>query len=191
MSKHSIRAGDVAGLLVRLAQLKEKVRGRDRSAEFQRHKNCGKICLDSGRRIGSVSCNLHGRLQSGWFSNLTLPSAPVAIQTPMGSFTSYLLPVSRRTRPPHHCLRAWRAGQISPYEGCVAERRSVRRSVRQGRKEKTALAAASLIDNTIMLTLRFVGTFQSVARVSEKLNAASFAQRDHSGQITRRTCTGT
>ena len=39
-----------------------------RSAEFQRHKNCGKICLDSGRRIGSVSCNLHGRLQSGWFS---------------------------------------------------------------------------------------------------------------------------
>ena len=68
-----------------------------RSAEFQRRKNCGKICLDSGRRIGSVSCNLHGRLQSGWFSNLTLPSAPVAIQTPMGSFTSYLLPVSRRT----------------------------------------------------------------------------------------------
>jgi len=40
---------------------------------------------------GSVSCNLHGRLQSGWFSNLTLPSAPVAIQTPMGSFTSKLL----------------------------------------------------------------------------------------------------
>ena len=57
----------------------------------------GKICLDSGRRIGSVSCNLHGRLQSGWFSNLTLPSAPVAIQTPMGSFTTYSLPVSRRT----------------------------------------------------------------------------------------------
>src|SRR6202789_294243 len=28
MSKHSIRAGDVAGLLVRLAQLKEKARGR-------------------------------------------------------------------------------------------------------------------------------------------------------------------
>jgi hypothetical protein len=28
MSKHSIRAGDVAGLLVRLAQLKEKPRGR-------------------------------------------------------------------------------------------------------------------------------------------------------------------
>ena len=68
-----------------------------RSAEFQRGKNCGKICLDSGRRIGSVSCNLHGRLQSGWFSNLTLPSAPVAIQTPMGSFTTYSLPVSRRT----------------------------------------------------------------------------------------------
>ena len=62
-----------------------------RSAEFQRHKNCGKICLDSARRIGSVSCNLHGRLQSGWFSNLTLPSAPVAIQTPMGSFTSKLV----------------------------------------------------------------------------------------------------
>ena len=47
--------------------------------------------MDSGRRIGSVSCNLHGRLQSGWFSNLTLPSAPVAIQTPMGSFTSKLV----------------------------------------------------------------------------------------------------
>jgi len=28
MSKHSIRAGDVAGLLMRLAQLKEKARGR-------------------------------------------------------------------------------------------------------------------------------------------------------------------
>ena len=28
MSKHSIRAGDVASLLVRLAQLKEKARGR-------------------------------------------------------------------------------------------------------------------------------------------------------------------
>src|SRR5271154_7294130 len=28
ISKHSIRAGDVAGLLVRLAQLKEKARGR-------------------------------------------------------------------------------------------------------------------------------------------------------------------
>jgi hypothetical protein len=42
-----------------------------------------------------------------------------------------------------------------------------------------------------MLALRLVGTFQSVAMVSEKLNAASFAQRDHSGQITRRTCTGT
>src|SRR5208283_1046089 len=68
-----------------------------RSAEFQRRKNCGTICLDSGRRISSVSCNLHGRLQSGWFSNLTLPSAPVAIQTPMGSFATYSLPVSRRT----------------------------------------------------------------------------------------------
>src|SRR5271157_1497005 len=50
-----------------------------RSAEFQRRENCAKVCLDSGRRIGSVSCNLHGRLQSGWFSNLTLPSAPVAL----------------------------------------------------------------------------------------------------------------
>jgi hypothetical protein len=28
--------------------------------------------LDSGRRLGSVSYNLHGRLQSGWVSNLTL-----------------------------------------------------------------------------------------------------------------------
>ena len=46
--------------------------------------------MDSGQRIGSVSCNLHGRLQSGWFSNLTLPSAPVAIQ-PMGSFTGKLV----------------------------------------------------------------------------------------------------
>jgi hypothetical protein len=39
--------------------------------------------------------------------------------------------------------------------------------------------------------LSLVGTFQSVAMVSEKLNAASFAQRDHSGQITSHTCTGT
>jgi hypothetical protein len=53
------------------------------------------------------------------------------------------------------------------------------------------LAAASLIDNATMLTLRLIGTFQSEAMVSEKLNAASFAQRDDSGQITRRTCTGT
>ena len=41
-----------------------------------------------------------------------------------------------------------------------------------------------------MLTLRLVGTFQSVAMVGEKLNAASFAQRDHSGQITSRTLYG-
>src|SRR5208337_2840758 len=58
--------------------------------------------LDSGRRIGSVSCNLHRRLQSGWFSNLTPPSAPVAIQTPMGSFTTYSLPVSRPAHSRRH-----------------------------------------------------------------------------------------
>ena len=38
MSKHSIRAGDVAGLLVRLAQLKEKARGRTgRGSPHHRH----------------------------------------------------------------------------------------------------------------------------------------------------------
>src|SRR5208283_5164299 len=70
-----------------------------------RRKNCAEICLDS-RRHSSGSCNLHGRLQSGWFSDLTLPSAPVAIQTPMGSFTSCLLPVSRRSRPPHQQMNS-------------------------------------------------------------------------------------
>jgi hypothetical protein len=29
--------------------------------------------LDGGRRVGSVSYGWHGRLQSGWFGNLTLP----------------------------------------------------------------------------------------------------------------------
>jgi hypothetical protein len=42
-----------------------------------------------------------------------------------------------------------------------------------------------------MPTLRLVGAFQSVAMVDEKLNAASFAQRDYSGQISSRTFTGT
>jgi hypothetical protein len=36
-------------------------------------KMAGKIGLDSGRRLGSVSYARHGRLQSGWFGNLTLP----------------------------------------------------------------------------------------------------------------------
>ncbi len=45
----------------------------DRAAQFQRHENCGKIGLDSGRRFGSVSYGWHGRLQSEWFRNLTLP----------------------------------------------------------------------------------------------------------------------
>ena len=92
-----------------------------RSAEFQRRKNCGKICLDSGRRIGSVSCNLHGRLQSGWFSNLTLPSAPVAIQTPMGSCTSYSLPVSRRT-----CVKTPRSFHTLVVLVCFRGLRSIR-----------------------------------------------------------------
>src|ERR1700691_2820414 len=45
----------------------------DRAAEFQRDENRGKIGLDGGRRVGSVSYGWHGRLQSGWFCNLTLP----------------------------------------------------------------------------------------------------------------------
>ena len=54
----------------------------------------------SGRRIGSVSCNLHGRLQSGGLATSLCPSAPVAIQTPMGSFTSKLpnMPGTRLNR---------------------------------------------------------------------------------------------
>src|SRR5271165_5738831 len=45
----------------------------DLAAEFQRDENRGKIGLDGGRRVGSVSYGWHGRLQSGWFCNLTLP----------------------------------------------------------------------------------------------------------------------
>ena len=37
-----------------------------RSTEFQRNENRAKISADSGRSFGLVSCNLHGRLQSGW-----------------------------------------------------------------------------------------------------------------------------
>jgi hypothetical protein len=44
--------------------------------------------LDSGRRLGSVSYNLHGRLQSGWVQQPHSGRAPVAILTPMGSFKS-------------------------------------------------------------------------------------------------------
>jgi len=36
-------------------------------------KNRAKIGTDSGRRLRSISCNLHGCLQSGWVSKLTLP----------------------------------------------------------------------------------------------------------------------
>jgi hypothetical protein len=35
-----------------------------------------------------------------------------AMPSPQRTFTSYLLPVSRRTRPPHHCPTAWRMRQI-------------------------------------------------------------------------------
>src|SRR5271169_1848522 len=45
----------------------------DRAAEFQRDENRGKIGLDGGRRVGSVSYGWHGRLHSGRFCNLTLP----------------------------------------------------------------------------------------------------------------------
>ena len=88
--------------------------------------------MDSGRRIGSVSCNLHGRLQSGWFSNLTLPSAPVAIQTPMGSCTSYSSPVSRRT-----CVKTSARFHTSLF-------RSLLRGLRAFRVEKIAQNFAPL-----------------------------------------------
>jgi hypothetical protein len=41
------------------------------------------LLKDSGRRLGSVSDNLHGRLQSGWVSNLTLPERR-SLSTPHG-----------------------------------------------------------------------------------------------------------
>src|SRR5258708_37167037 len=44
-----------------------------RSTKFQRDENRAKIGADSGQRLGSVIDNLHGRLQSGWVSNLALP----------------------------------------------------------------------------------------------------------------------
>src|SRR5260370_39168006 len=44
--------------------------------------------LDSGRRLGSVSYNLHGRLQSVWVQQPASGRAPVAILTPMGSIES-------------------------------------------------------------------------------------------------------
>src|ERR1700681_2225487 len=54
-----------------------------RSTKFQRDENRAKIGADSGRRLGSVSDNLHGRLQSGWVSNLTLPER-WSLSTPHG-----------------------------------------------------------------------------------------------------------
>jgi hypothetical protein len=41
-------------------------------------------CADSGQRLGSVNDNLHGCLQSGWVSNLTLLERR-SLSTPMGS----------------------------------------------------------------------------------------------------------
>src|SRR5665811_176506 len=54
-----------------------------RSTEFQRDENRAKISADGGWRLGSVSDNLHGRLQSGWVSNLTLPELR-SLSTPHG-----------------------------------------------------------------------------------------------------------
>src|SRR4029453_18547509 len=53
-----------------------------RSTEFLRDENRAKIGADSGRRVGSVSDNMHGRLQSG-VSNLTLPERR-PLSTPHG-----------------------------------------------------------------------------------------------------------
>src|SRR4029077_4489221 len=54
-----------------------------RPTKFQRDENRAKIGADSGRRMGSVSDDLHGRLQSGWVSNLTLPERR-SLSTPHG-----------------------------------------------------------------------------------------------------------
>src|ERR1700722_7119420 len=56
----------------------------DRSTEFQRNENRAKIGADSGRRMGLVSYNLHGRLQSAGQQPHSA-RASVAIHLPMGS----------------------------------------------------------------------------------------------------------
>src|ERR1700692_4923614 len=55
-----------------------------RSTKFQRDENRAKIGADSGRRLGSVSDNLHGRLQSGW-SATSLCQSVGRYPLPMGS----------------------------------------------------------------------------------------------------------
>src|SRR5271165_2619958 len=60
----------------------------DGTAQFQGDENCGKMSLDGGRRVGSVSYGWHRRLHSGWFRNLTLTerwslsSSPWDLSTP-------------------------------------------------------------------------------------------------------------
>ena len=65
------QAGDIAALNRMLRHLLPAARRQRRDqpgrpAQFQRNEDCAKLRLDSGRRLGSVSYNLHGRLHSGW-----------------------------------------------------------------------------------------------------------------------------
>ena len=52
-----------------------------RTAQFQRYKNCAKLCADSGRSVGTM-IEQHCRLQVEWFCNLSLASDLVAIHSP-------------------------------------------------------------------------------------------------------------
>src|ERR1700676_2561550 len=81
---------DISGLHGMLRHLLAAARRQrrdqpDRAAEFQRDENGGKMGLDSGRCFGAVGCDWHGRLQSGWFRNLTLPERWSLSASPMGS----------------------------------------------------------------------------------------------------------
>jgi len=49
-------------------------------------------------------------------------SVRFATPSPKRTFTSYLLPVSRRTRPPHHSPTARRTGQIDPISAMITIR---------------------------------------------------------------------
>src|SRR5208283_1206645 len=70
----------------------------DGTAQFQGDENCGKIGLDGGRRVGSVSYGWHPRLQSGWFRNLTLTERWSLSTSPWDLSTRRRF--SRRCRPP-------------------------------------------------------------------------------------------
>ena len=52
-----------------------------RTAQFQRHKNCGNMRADSGQSVGRM-IEQHRRLQVEWFCNLSLASDLVAIHSP-------------------------------------------------------------------------------------------------------------